>query len=294
MRRLGLLLSLAAIALSGCGGSGGAVLLGIGIAPAGFDARVDDALQLVAAGTYSGGVERNITTQVTWTSGNAAVGAVSADGVFTALGAGETQVSAARGAITSDPITINVAAVPDLPTAEHFPLGFGFRWEYTGTAVSPGHVAPADDPITLTQSVHQQVVRDGTTWFDVLVKGTDPLEPPGHLYLRHDPEGLMRSVYEGSAPLCLLDASLAAGAAWEDPEDARVTFLIESTSEHVDVPAGSFDACVKVVQTDTYYDPPNIIVVWFKAGVGIVKEEVYEGATLISEQELVEVQFGTP
>ena len=293
-RATGAMLILLGLALHcGCGGGGGAALVGLQVAPTEFTARVGDAVQLAVIATLSNGTQADQTARVTWKSTVPAVGEVRDVGVFAATGVGQTEVAASRGAVTSNRATYEVVAVPALPTAAYLPLGLGFRWEYTGSDVSPAQVASSQqDPITLIQSIQHQVVRDISVWYDVLIKGTDPLEPPGHIYLRHDPAGLVISEIEGAPPLILLPSSLTAGAAWDHPEDPDRSFVLASVSEHVEVPAGTFENCLKVVETDTFFDPTARIIVWFARDAGIVWEQVYQGDTLLREQKLVTVDFG--
>ena len=295
MRRgLALILGATILGAAGCGGGGGPGLSELSIYPLDFAARVGDVIAFGAVATYSDGTQRTATSSVTWLSSRPAVATLTPGGVMTALTPGVAQVSATQGSVTSNVVTVTVSAVPDLPTAEWFPLGIGYWWEYTGSEVSTTRVRPAAERITLTQFIPRQVVRGGETWYDVQVKGSDPLEPPGHLYMRHDPQGLMRSDRVGWEPLNLLHYSLLEGMEWEDATDSRRTFLIDSVSDRVVVPAGTYEDCIKVIETDTAYDPVNRIIAWYARGVGIVQTQVYAGDELYSEQKLVRVQLGVP
>lgn len=290
-----LLIGLAAALLGGCGsGGGGPQIRELSIYPPMFTARPGDVVALAATATYADGRQAEVTTQVTWRTSSPAIATVSSRGVLTMQGVGHVEVTASRGNVVSPPLVVTVEASPQLPTAPYLPLGLNYYWEYTGTEVSSRQVRPSVLPITLIQSVPRQVVRDGSVWWELQIKGSDPLEPPSYLHVRHDPQGLMRSRTTGYEPLKLLDASLALGAQWVDPSDPHRSYQIESISDRVEVPAGTYDDCVRVAELDTAFSPPSWIIVWFKAGVGIVKEQVYEGETLISEQKLVRVQLGRP
>ena len=298
MYRLAILLLPCLLLLEGCGGgSNGPAVTGLTVFPDDFSARIGDVVALNAVASYASGPDENISREVSWQSTDPSVGTVSATGEFTARASGQTQVSASKAAITSNAITITVVAVPSLPTASYFPLGLGHQWDYTGSEVSPTGVQTSAETITARLSITRQEVLDGSVWYEVLVKGSDPLEAPGYRYMRHDPEGLVQleSSLGGTGYVVarLLDASLTAGATWPDPEDPQRTFTIESTTEHVEAPAGSYDNCVKVVEADTYV-PPRECISWYKAGVGMVKWEQYDDEVLVFRQKLVSVQLGVP
>lgn len=297
-------LAAAALALTtcmlpaGCGGSDkGPPLVSISVDPDDFRARVGDAVHMYAFGTFASGDGRDVTREVSWRSSNPAAGTINGLGEFAATGAGETMITAAQGAVESLPVTVTVEPVPALPTAAHLPLGLMYQWEYTGTEVSPSGVVGADAPITATLAVTRQVVMNGSVWYEMSVRGSDPRGAPAFRYRRHDPEGLVevhRAVTgDGWVILRLLDSSLTAGATWTDPEYPERTFTIESVTEYVEVPAGSFHNCVLVVETDP--DDPHVEELsWYKAGFGMVKWQRYDRRehVAVHEQRLVRARFG--
>lgn len=295
--------ALALCALSaGCGGGdrGGSALLGLDVYPGDFRARVGDVVSLWAMGTFASGEGRDVTHEVSWSSSNPGAGVVSGQGEFTATGAGEAIVTAAKGSITSAPMTITVEPAPHLPTAVYFPLGVMHQWEYTGTEVSPAGVGTTQAPITATFTVTRQVVIDEAVYWEMAVRGTDPDEAPAFRYRRHDPEEGLVEVYrafsaDGYVVVRLVDAALTAGATWTDPEYPERTFTIESVTEYVETPAGDFQDCVLVVETDP--DDPDIEELsWYKAGFGMVKWQRHDRRDHVAlhEQRLVRARFGLP
>ena len=291
-RRTLLLLVFAALAIfhiSGCGSldDGVARVVSITLSPTELNARAGDIVALEAVATHDDETQSTVTALAAWTSSATGVATVSDGGVVTAVAAGTAQVSASYNGVDSNTVTVEVAAMPILPTASYWPLSIGNHWEYTGTEVTPNAATRAGEPITMTLTVSRQAPISGVPWFEVLTKGSDPLDPPGYMYVRHDPEGLMRYESVGTVPMNLLDARLTAGTTWVDPDDARISFEILSTTEHVDVPAGSYDDCLLVEQTDTYYSPPSRQQVWYKSGLGIVRSRLYSGDELTIEQNLM-------
>jgi hypothetical protein len=274
--------------LAGCGGGGdGQAPTELTVDPGTFTARVGDLVPMKAYATYEGGAVREVTSKVTWGSDVPQVATVSASGNLQALAPGGTAITAVLGKLTSNAAAVTVQDVPTLPTAAYLPLKVGNQWEYTGTEVNPLGVKTSAVTITLTMTVSQQLVRDGEVWWQVLAKTSDPQSTPVRMYLRHDAAGLMSSETVGHPAVNLMATPLQAGKSWVHPEDSRRTYVIESTTETVTVPAGTYTNCVKVVETDTGYTPESLIMVWYKDGVGIVQEQVYAGTTLESEQKLV-------
>jgi len=288
-RRTPLLLvfvALAVLYISGCGSLDDALarVVSIALSPTELDARAGD---IVALATHDDQTQSTVTTLAAWTSSAPGVATVSDGGVVTAAAPGTARVSASYNGVESNAVTVEVAAMPVLPTASYWPLTIGNHWEYTGTEVTPNAATRAGEPITMTLTVSRQAPIGGVPWFEVLTKGSDPLDPPGYMYVRHDPDGLMRHESVGTVPMNLLDARLTAGTTWVDPDDAQISSEILSTTEHVDVPAGSYDDCLLVEQTDTYYSPPSRQQVWYKAGLGIVRSRLYTGDELTIEHNLV-------
>jgi uncharacterized protein YjdB len=69
-------------------------LSSIAVEPSRVPMLVGDGARVTATATYSDGSTRDVTTTVTWSSGDPAVATVDADGLVTATGAGETTVAA--------------------------------------------------------------------------------------------------------------------------------------------------------------------------------------------------------
>lgn len=110
-----------ALLLAACGeegsGDGGAapaprvILLSIAVTPQNQSAVLNSVLQLAAIGTYSNSKTRDITTSVTWSSGNTAVATVNANtGLVTparGASAGQTAViTATNGVLTPATTTV--------------------------------------------------------------------------------------------------------------------------------------------------------------------------------------------
>ena len=72
--------------------------------------QVGETQQYEAMGTFSDGTVVEVTGQVTWTN-DVAVATIDG-GLGTAVGAGETKITAALGGATSDSVTLNVTGVP--------------------------------------------------------------------------------------------------------------------------------------------------------------------------------------
>lgn len=72
-------------------------LQSIKVTPVNAKIAVADKLQYTATGTYSDLSTENITTQVTWTSGNTAIASISASGLATGVGTGSTSITATLG-----------------------------------------------------------------------------------------------------------------------------------------------------------------------------------------------------
>lgn len=92
-------------------------LVSISVTPVNPSAVVGSTLQFTATGMYSDGTTADITNSVVWASSNAAVAAISATGLATALSAGTTTISATSGAIVgSTTLTVTAPPVDTPPT----------------------------------------------------------------------------------------------------------------------------------------------------------------------------------
>jgi len=280
--------------LCGCegGGSGpgGLKTVSLTISPVALEARAGDEVSVGATATFEDGSEGDVSRQAQWTSSKPTVAEV-VGGVLVARGAGSAQITASLDGVDSNAMAVQVAAAPVLPTAPYMPLTAGNWWEYTGTHVHSSVSAAAEPDITMTLTVSRQAIIGGHVFHELLAKGSEPEEPPAYNYWRHDPEGLVRDDPAGTVPVRFLDASLTVGTSWADPEDPKRVFQISSTTEHAEVPAGEYDGCVLVEETDNYYDPPHRQLVWYKSGVGMVLSRFYVGDELSIEHNLVEAHI---
>lgn len=92
--------------------------------------------------------------------------------------------------------------------------------------------------------------------------------------------------------------AIQVGTQWDDPLDAQHYFVIESVSETVDVPAGTFDNCVRVCEHNVAQGGDEWdISAWLKAGVGVVKSNYPEidpdtGDEVWVYQELMDYSVG--
>jgi len=285
----------------GCGGGGGGlpVIVSLSISPDDFTARVGDVIQFYAFGEQEGGGSRNVTSEVIWHSSDPSVATVNSSGQFTAVGPGQAEISATYGTLQPATTQVTVTSLGPQPTAAYYPLGLDYWWQYTGTPVTPYSVSPQDNEVSMTISVPRQVVIEEQVWYELQVKGTDPQEPPGYMYLRHDEEGLADFI--GTVdPVYRLLSPVETGHLWRDLNDYEHYFIIEATDETVTVPAGTYTDCVKVrehciTQAQVEYD----IFTWFAADVGPVLSRFPEidpdtGDTIWIEQRLLQVQLGLP
>ena len=93
--------------------------MSIAVTPANSTVTVGGSLQLTAIGTYSDQTTKDLTTQVTWTSSNTAIAAVTA-GLVTAEATGSMTISAGLGTVTGTtgftvvdgPLTITTTSLP--------------------------------------------------------------------------------------------------------------------------------------------------------------------------------------
>ena len=86
-------------------------LTSIAVTPANPTILVGASQQFTATGTYSDNSTQNLTSQVTWSSSQAAVASVSAGGLATAASAGSTTISAALAGVTGSTM-LTVQATP--------------------------------------------------------------------------------------------------------------------------------------------------------------------------------------
>lgn len=102
-------------------------LSSIAVTPASPDnLAVGSTLQLTATGTYSDGKQANITSQVSWTSANTSVAAVSVTGLATGVAAGTSKITASLSSKTSPAVNLTVSKpVPVLSAITLTPASSG-------------------------------------------------------------------------------------------------------------------------------------------------------------------------
>ena len=269
------------------------------ITPNHFTAQVADRIQFYAFFQGNRGATVDVTPDSAWHSSDSSVATVDADGELTAVGPGQTEISATYNNITSESTVVTVTEPGPQPTAQYYPLGLHYWWQYTGTPVTPYNLSPQADEPSLTISVPRQVVIEGQVWYELQVKGTDPQEPPGYMYVRHDQDGLAEHVGAGVS-IYLLSSPLETGHRWLYGDDTQHYFIVEATGETVDVPAGVYTDCVQVrehsiTQADIEYD----IFTWYAPGVGPVLTRFPDydpgsGQTTWVEHRLLDFQPGLP
>jgi uncharacterized protein YjdB len=103
-----------------------AALTSLAIAPATSSIAVGSTVQLTATGSFSDGTTQDLTTQVDWTSGNAAIAEVSnvagTQGLVAALAVGSTSITATLNGVSgSSTVTVTTAAVKQLIVSLVFP-----------------------------------------------------------------------------------------------------------------------------------------------------------------------------
>jgi hypothetical protein len=119
-----------------------ATLTSISVTPVNPSIPAGNTQQFAASGTYSDGTSHDITTQVTWSSSNTSVATVYSSGLGTAVPAGTTAITAAKGSISGNTTLtvtpggmISLAWVPPTTNTDGNPLTNlrGYRIYY-GTA----------------------------------------------------------------------------------------------------------------------------------------------------------------
>ena len=149
-------------------------LTSIAVTPAKPSIAAGTTQQLTATGTYSDNSTQDLTNQVTWASGDAAVASVASAGLVTGIGAGTTAISATdpAGTVTgSTDVTVPVTA-PAAPTNVTATAG---RRQATVSWAAPG--SDGGSPITgyditpYIGTVAQPVRRFGATATQQVVTG---------------------------------------------------------------------------------------------------------------------------
>lgn len=114
-------------------------LSSIAVTPASATIPVGGTQQFSATGTYSNGTTRDLTGQVTWASATTAVATISAVGLGTGLGAGQTVISATLSGVTGNTGSVQVLPLPVANFAANTRSGFA-PLSTTFTDLSTGEV----------------------------------------------------------------------------------------------------------------------------------------------------------
>jgi len=112
-------------------------LTAIAISPAASSIPVNTSQQFTAIGTYSDGSSRDLTALVTWASSATGVATIDVNGMSAGVAAGNTNISATLGAVTSSTtLTVNAPAIASIAvTPVGLTLGIGIHQQYTATAI---------------------------------------------------------------------------------------------------------------------------------------------------------------
>lgn len=198
---------------------------------------------------------------------------------------------------------------PDAEPTSLFPLAAGHRWAYTVTTEFTGQT-PERETLHL-EAVGRDDLDGQPTWRRRSASGAD-------YWLRSDASGIYRVASKSdldAAPIAdaqrryVLKAPLAVGTQWqastvpyllrrrqEFPRELRhshpalpMTYAIEALGQHLETPAGTFEACVRVrgtararVYADAvvgWRDLPLTTLEWYCPGVGLARLERHEPAS---------------
>ncbi len=114
-------------------------LVSITVTPSNSIVAVGQTPQFTATGTYQDGSTQNLTSQVTWSSSNAAVAAISnsagSQGLTSTLGQGATTITALSGSVSGSttltvtpPVLVSIAVTPATPS-----ILLGTKQQFTAT-----------------------------------------------------------------------------------------------------------------------------------------------------------------
>ncbi len=290
------------VLLSGCGGGGGGglpAIVSIDITDD-FTAHPGDVVDFHVWGEQeTSGWRWLYNEDLTWESSNPAVGTIDSLGEFTATGLGTTVVTGTYEDLPPDSATVTVVEPGPQPTADYYPLDIGYWWEYTGSEVEPGGVHLAQE-ITLTVSCLRQVVGINEVWYELRVQYSDPDQSPRYMYFQHndqvDNQGL-QELFIDDTTVYKLKAPVEVGTTWTDDQDPQHTFEIESVTDEVTVPAGTFENCVKVREEGVDEYGEYTVLTWFNDDVGVVKSQLWDydpdtGEYFWTYQELTDYSVG--
>lgn len=152
--------------LTGCGGNSNGLpkIVGIVISPDDFTAHIGDVIEFRAWGEQeTSGWRLLYNEDLTWESSDPQVGTIDELGELTLNDLSTVQVTGTYGDLPPDSTDVTVVETGPQPTADYYPLGLGYWWEYTGSEVEPGGVRPQQE-ITLTVTCLRQVVAIEKVW----------------------------------------------------------------------------------------------------------------------------------
>ena len=134
-----------------------ATLTSISVTPTTASIAAGATQAFTAAGTFSDGSTRDLSSTATWTSSNSAVATISKAGVATAVAAGTANIVAAQSGVSSNMAVLTVAAAPRLssisvtPTSASIAAGATQAFTATGT-FSDGSTRNLSSTATWTSS----------------------------------------------------------------------------------------------------------------------------------------------
>ena len=178
---------------------------------------------------------------------------------------------------------IEVSLTP--PNHDLLPLQVGNYWWYSVWDEEYGEDAPGHIEITGSSKVSTVTV------YDVEKDISEPIPPV--IAMGRAAAGYCEYKEDGvtiTPPRLFLKLPAVQGDSWQTvAADAigpyTVTHTIVSIKEVVETPAGTFTDCVKVENTNSAW-PDEREDMWFAPGVGLVKQENYEGETLTKSIQL--------
>jgi hypothetical protein len=110
------------------------VLSSIAITPANPNLAAGDTVQLTAAGTYTDGSTKDVTSSVVWSGSPNSVATVGSAGLVTAQGPGVAAISATLGPISgADAVVVSLASLAISPASPSLVVGAATQLSATGT-----------------------------------------------------------------------------------------------------------------------------------------------------------------
>ena len=128
-------IALAAFTVNSGSTTTGPSLTSLQVSPFSPTLNMGQTQQFSATGTFSDGSTQNITNNVTWSSSNSTVAAVSSSGLATASGHGSTNITATSGTVSgSSPLTVEgvLSSIQVSPVGNSIVTGTGQQFTATG------------------------------------------------------------------------------------------------------------------------------------------------------------------